>query len=205
MSLPFKNLYHSRKVAESASKACFICYKPTPSVFVSSDGKADYFYVCDTHLNDSSFAASEVDPEVEAAKARKMNLSTEIKELEQKLKTKEEKEEKEKEEKSKSKDKDDKKDKDEDRDEDDQRSKKSGKLWQKDVLDSLLKQQKTDEELLNRKPRVFILNKDIYRIRIQNYREAQRSKQTKQMLSNPSLFPKVPTHAPAGNTTGNER
>lgn len=36
---PFKNIYHKRKVADSASRACFICCKPTPVVLVSSDGK----------------------------------------------------------------------------------------------------------------------------------------------------------------------
>lgn len=36
---PFKNIYHKRRVAESTSRACYVCCKPTPVVLVSNDGK----------------------------------------------------------------------------------------------------------------------------------------------------------------------
>lgn len=33
------NVWHLRKVAETSSKACYICYKPTTSVLVTPDKK----------------------------------------------------------------------------------------------------------------------------------------------------------------------
>ena len=40
MSLP--NIWHLRKVADSSSKACYICYKPTTSVLITPDHKVGY-------------------------------------------------------------------------------------------------------------------------------------------------------------------
>lgn len=39
MSAQFPNLYTHRKVAETSSKACDICYKPTTSVLITHDKK----------------------------------------------------------------------------------------------------------------------------------------------------------------------
>ena len=41
MALP--NVWHLRTVAESASKACYVCYKPTTRVLITPDNKVDLF------------------------------------------------------------------------------------------------------------------------------------------------------------------
>ena len=66
MSIP--NVWHHRKVAESAAKGCDICHKPTSSVLVTPD-KADFFYACPGHLKDSKFCKPVVD--AAAAEARR--------------------------------------------------------------------------------------------------------------------------------------
>ena len=43
MSLP--NVWHHRKVADSAAKACWICYKPSTSVLITSDNKVVASYI----------------------------------------------------------------------------------------------------------------------------------------------------------------
>lgn len=55
MTEPFSNEYNIRKVAESESKACYICYKPSETVLLS-ENKVDFFYICPSHLLDSLFA-----------------------------------------------------------------------------------------------------------------------------------------------------
>lgn len=52
---PFPNEYTLRRVAESDAKACVICYKPTATVLLAAN-KADFFYICASHLQDASFA-----------------------------------------------------------------------------------------------------------------------------------------------------
>lgn len=37
------NVWHLRKVAESSTKPCDICYKPTPSVLITPDNKVIRF------------------------------------------------------------------------------------------------------------------------------------------------------------------
>lgn len=39
MATTFPNIYHHRKVAESAAKACDICYKPSTSVLITPGNK----------------------------------------------------------------------------------------------------------------------------------------------------------------------
>lgn len=172
---PFKNLYHVRRVAESSAKACFICYKPTSTVMVTEDGKSDYFYLCEGHLADTAFATPQVDPEVEKAKERQKALEKEIKELERRWKEHEAK---------KKKDKGDKENENED----------EKKASEKSALKA---EQEKNDAVANKKPRIYLLNKDIFSIRISNWKDAQRSKKTSQLLSKPNLFPKVPTHDPA--------
>ena len=105
-----ENIWHHRKVAETSSKSCFICYKPSSSVLITPDSK-DYFYVCPSHLKDKNFAVA-TDDEAKAIEERKKQeeLNKEIenikKEYEDKMKRKEEKHK----EKDKDKAKDDKKD-----------------------------------------------------------------------------------------------
>ena len=37
--MSFPNIWHHRKVAETAAKACDICYRPSSSVLVTPDNK----------------------------------------------------------------------------------------------------------------------------------------------------------------------
>ncbi|KAG5931718.1 hypothetical protein E4U53_001646 [Claviceps sorghi] len=96
MSAPFPNLYTHRKVAETAARACDICYKPSSSVLITADKKVrrgwlvvsrhqepswpggrtsltmiaqDFFYVCPTHLKDTYFCTPKIDEA--AVKARR--------------------------------------------------------------------------------------------------------------------------------------
>ena len=68
MSIP--NVWHHRKVAESAAKGCDICHKPTSSVLVTPD-KADFFYACPGHLKDGKFCKPLVDQAAEEARKQK--------------------------------------------------------------------------------------------------------------------------------------
>lgn len=54
---PFPNDYQLRLVAESHSKACLVCFKPTTSVLVAANS-ADFFYICPSHLNDETFSSA---------------------------------------------------------------------------------------------------------------------------------------------------
>lgn len=93
MSIP--NVWHHRKVAESAAKGCDICHKPTSSVLVTP-GKEDFFYACAGHLKDSKFCKPVVDAAaVEARKQREMDaeiIAQARKEYEEKQRKKKEKE-----------------------------------------------------------------------------------------------------------------
>ncbi|EEH43355.1 uncharacterized protein PADG_08280 [Paracoccidioides brasiliensis Pb18] len=101
MSLP--NIWHHRKVAETAARSCEICYKPSSSVLITPDNKASI-----EHANDEEEVASrkkkeELDKEIEKVKQEyeeKMNRK--------KLKDKEKKDGIEKEDKKAEKEKDDK-------------------------------------------------------------------------------------------------
>ncbi|KAI9671774.1 MAG: hypothetical protein M1831_003302 [Alyxoria varia] len=53
--MSLQNRYHRRLVAESASKPCLVCYKPSSTVLVTPDN-ADLFYTCPGHLDDKGFA-----------------------------------------------------------------------------------------------------------------------------------------------------
>jgi hypothetical protein len=39
MALP--NVWHHRRVADNAAKACWICYKPSTSVLITPDNKVN--------------------------------------------------------------------------------------------------------------------------------------------------------------------
>ena len=125
-------------MADTASKSCEICYKPSTSVLVTPESKVsisssitsvgtaksfqDFFYVCPGHLKDRGFCSPIIDEAAVAAKKKK-EMEAEVQrvkqEFEEKLKKKKDKEkEKEKEkEKSNDKDKDKDKDKKDDKDE----------------------------------------------------------------------------------------
>ncbi|KAI6708121.1 hypothetical protein JHW43_009355 [Diplocarpon mali] len=64
------NIYTHRKVADTAAKACEICYKPSTSVLVAPENK-DFFYVCPAHLKDKGFCNAIIDEVAVAAKKKK--------------------------------------------------------------------------------------------------------------------------------------
>ncbi|KAN0108130.1 DUF1742 domain containing protein [Hyaloscypha variabilis] len=172
----FPNIYTHRKVADTASKACEICYKPSTSVLVTADNK-DFFYVCPAHLKDKGFCNPIIDEAAVAAKKKK-EMDAEIervkKEFEEKQKKKKDKEK----EKEKEKDKDKK---DEKKDEKKPEDKKS----EEGVAPAV------DEE-----PRVFALQKTFYQQRIDKKRNAEIAKRNRERLQNPNLFPQVPRGLP---------
>ncbi|MCJ1392230.1 hypothetical protein MMC18_005097 [Xylographa bjoerkii] len=71
--MALSNIWHLRTVAESSSKPCYVCYKPTVSVLITPDNK-DFFYACRGHLKDRGFCSPVID---EAAK-KKEELDREI-------------------------------------------------------------------------------------------------------------------------------
>ncbi|RGP65698.1 aaa-atpase vps4-associated 1 domain-containing [Fusarium longipes] len=178
MSTTFPNLYTHRKVADSAAKACDICYKSSTSVLITPD-KKDFFFVCPVHLKDRYFATPKIDEEA-AKKKREKELEEEkervMKEYEEKQKKKKEKEaKKDKDDKDKEKDKD--KDKDEKKDED-----------------------KTKEESSpapEEEPRVFELKTAFYQQRLLKKRQAEAAKLDRERSSKPGYFPSVPSDAPS--------
>ncbi|EHK99155.1 putative UPF0589 protein C32H8.01c [Glarea lozoyensis 74030] len=109
----FQNVYTHRKVADTASKPCEICYKPTASVLVASENK-DFFYVCPGHIKDRKFCTPIIDEAAVAAKKKK-EMEAEVekvkKEFEERQKKKKEKEKEKDKEKDKDKESEEKKDK----------------------------------------------------------------------------------------------
>ncbi|TFB01619.1 hypothetical protein CCMA1212_006561 [Trichoderma ghanense] len=186
MAAPFPNLYTHRKVAESAAKACDVCYKPSSSVLITPD-KKDFFYICPAHLKDRYFCTPKIDEDAAKAK-REKELAEEkeklVKEYQEKLRKKKEKEK----EKEKSKDKD--KDKDEEKDEskEDKESKEEAESGAKNGGDETPKQE--DE------PRVFELKSTFYQQRLQRKRQAEAAKRDRERASQPNYFPSVPTEPP---------
>jgi hypothetical protein len=188
MSRPFSDTYHLRRVAETATKPCFICFKPTSAVLVSEDGKEDFFYTCDTHLKDPNFAAAK-DPAYEAAKLKKQQLDAEIELLKKKWEQRGAKRDKVDNKDDKSEDKDDKSKGDNSKD-------KSRDNSDEATVAALESQKMSQDSILDGPPRIYVLNKAVYNLRLDNWRNVQRAKQTQKMLKNRALFPKVPTHSP---------
>ncbi|KAK9325879.1 VPS4-associated protein 1 [Lipomyces orientalis] len=197
-AVPFKNVYHLRRVAESSQKPCIICYKPTSVVLVSEDGKNDYFYSCQAHLQDRGFATPVSNPVADAARKRKEELEKEIekvkKDWDEHLKDK--KKAREKREKQRKEEKDSEKTKDEN---DDKSADRREKQEHKEQMTKLEEKKEDATKRAEAEQRIFVLNKDIYSMRLNNYRNIQRSKRTAELLSKPGALPSVPTHDPGSS------
>ncbi|KAL6862271.1 DUF1742 domain-containing protein [Trichoderma novae-zelandiae] len=187
MAAPFPNLYNHRKVAESAAKACDVCYKPSSSVLITPD-KKDFFYICPLHLKDRNFCTPKIDEDAVKAK-REKELAEEkerlLKEYQEKQRKKKEKEK----EREKSKDKDKAKDKDEN---DKSEEKKEGK----DEAGSDAKNGGGEPAKEEDEPRVFELKSSFYQQRLQRRRQAEAAKRDRERASQPNYFPSVPTEPP---------
>ncbi|XRM47359.1 hypothetical protein ABZX51_010340 [Aspergillus tubingensis] len=190
MSMSLQNIWHLRRVADTAAKACYICYKPSSSVLITPDNR-DFFYVCPSHLQDRHFCSPIVDTEAAAAKAKEEAMAREIERV------KKEYEEKQQRKKNKDAEKDkDKKEDDKDKEKDDKSATKKGdeedKKMQKerdDKIESIKKSTNSSDD----SPRVFALHKNFYQMRIDRMRNAEMARRNRQRLQDPSLFPSVPT------------
>lgn len=199
MATQFENLYRLRKVADNDSKACYICYKPTNCVLITLD-QIDYFYVCSTHLKDTKAFCSpvygsdreEVRNELRKLEDRQRNLDLLIKEKSgtwnkimgwgSKKGTDEKKDSK------------DSKDSKEEPSQPKSGKEKSLEELRKELND-LIKERRGAEEKLNQieqNVKQFILNKDIYKMRLNKQRKkVVAQKRTEQILV-PDFFPSIP-------------
>ena len=83
MSL-FSNAYRVREVAATDSKSCFVCYKFTTKVMLL-ENKADFFYICPSHLLDPTFATPVHPPEYDELIKLKTALVVQTAELQRQI------------------------------------------------------------------------------------------------------------------------
>ncbi|KKA29677.1 hypothetical protein TD95_001345 [Thielaviopsis punctulata] len=172
--MSFPNIYVSRRVADTASKGCDICYKATTTVLFSEgpDGK-DFFYVCPTHLKDNNFCAPIVDTEAEKQRLeaeKKKAIDAEIEKLKEEYE-------------AKKKAKENQKDKD------------KGKDQKHDTTD----EKKTDKPADSPKQAL----RTFYNVRKQKRRDLelakrqnQQSQLNRERMAKPDFWPSVPQGAP---------
>ncbi|OAL48795.1 DUF1742-domain-containing protein [Pyrenochaeta sp. DS3sAY3a] len=186
--MSLENTWHLRRVADNASKACWICYKPSTSVLITPNNK-DFFYICPGHLSDRGFCQPDAEEAASLAeKKKKQELDKEIeavkKEYDEKQKLKREKRKKD----GKEKDKDAKtKAKEDDEDKQDEKDKD-------EKIKELSKSK--DESQAELGARIYHLNKNFYQMRLDKLRNAEIAKRNRERLNNPSNFPSVPSGNP---------
>ncbi|KAK3388751.1 VPS4-associated protein 1 [Sordaria brevicollis] len=189
-TITFPNLYTHRKVAENKSKSCDICYRLSTSVLITPDNK-DFFYICPSHLKETSFCTPKIDTEaIEARKKKELEEEIERvkKEYEEKQKKKQEKGKEAEKEKGKDKKEDEKsKDKDEKKDEKDQEKSKDSRITSREGT----KSPPVEEE-----PRTFELRPTFYQQRLLKKRQAEIAKRNRERLQDPTFFPSVPKNLP---------
>lgn len=179
----FPNIYTHRKVADTASKSCEICYKPSTSVLVTPENK-DFFYVCAAHLKDKGFCSPIIDEAAVAAKKKK-EMDAEVERVKQEFEEKQRKKKEKEKEKEKAKEKDKDKDKE-----------KDGEKSEEKKPDAKRKADEATPPLPDEEPRVFALQKAFYQQRIDKKRNAEIAKRNRERLQNPNLFPQVPKGFP---------
>ncbi|KAI2850863.1 hypothetical protein CBS63078_3895 [Aspergillus niger] len=191
MSMSIQNIWHLRRVADTAAKACYICYKPSSSVLITPDNR-DYFYVCPSHLQDRHFCSPIVDTEAVAAKAKDEAMAREIEKVKKEYEEKQQRKKNKDAEKEKEKKDDDNKDKEKDDKSATKKGDEEDKKMQKerdDKIESIKKSTTSSDD----SPRVFALHKNFYQMRIDRMRNAEMARRNRQRLQDPSLFPSVPT------------
>ncbi|CAM9017939.1 unnamed protein product [Wickerhamomyces anomalus] len=154
---------------------------------------SDFFYTCDSHLKDAAFASPIYDKEYNEAKAKKEALDKEIKAL--KLKW-DEKNRYAGWDKLVSKFSSTKKD---GKDDDKKDEKDSTSKSEETQIKELSKQVSNHESTLQKQPRTYQLNKDIFKIRLEKKYKSKQSVQSTQLnqkLKDPTFFPSVPQAPP---------
>ncbi|KAI6357967.1 hypothetical protein MCOR25_007481 [Pyricularia grisea] len=195
-SAPFPNIYTHRKVADTSSKGCNICYKPTTSVLITPE-KQDFFYVCAIHLKDKNFATPIIDHaaiegrlKAEAEAKKKKELDEEVervkKEYAEKQKAKAEKEGKDK----------NKEEKDQEKDKAQPDSKNEETTKPEDKTKDASPGAATVVSAADEEPRVFALARSFYNQRIDKKRQIEMAKRNRERMQNPSFFPSVPKDLP---------
>ncbi|KAI9888803.1 MAG: hypothetical protein M1814_006257 [Vezdaea aestivalis] len=179
-----KNVWHRRQVAESSSKACMICFRPSTTVLITPDNK-DFFYVCPSHLNDRGFCSPIIDEVAVAEAKKKKEKQEELEREKEKLKKEFKEKEKKKKDKEKEKAKDDKKEDTETKDE-----KAKDKDTNSKVQDTEeVKSAPAEEEV----HRIFQLQKSFYQMRVDRLKANELAKRNRDRLKNPAIFPSVPS------------
>lgn len=195
-----QKLYHRRQVAESDAKACWICYKPSPTVLITPDNE-DWFHICASHLKDRKFATPQDGPTPEelAKKKREEELEKEIEAVKKEYADKQaEKLKKRKKWWDWSGTKQEDKDKAKKEDENEEKEKEAK------VKDLEMKRDEASSGgLSNDGPRVFELHKDFQLMRNQKKREAEQRKRQAEIsrrnletLKTAGAFPQVPSNLP---------
>ncbi|RHZ82742.1 hypothetical protein Glove_104g42 [Diversispora epigaea] len=171
-----RNLYTNRTA--TSERPCFVCSKFTSAVLTTGDG-LDWFYICTSHLNDSSFA-SPVVPVSEPVKTTIKNDDSTIipkKEGEKEMKRKEEKEEK----------KDELTTKEKNEKQDDDKEKK-GEL-KKEIKSTPPSNQVSP---LPPEPKQYILHRDIFYLRESCLIKKRQEKESQNLLRQLPSVPKTP-------------
>ncbi|KAI9676769.1 MAG: hypothetical protein M1829_002864 [Trizodia sp. TS-e1964] len=180
--MSFPNIWHLRRVGVGASKACWICFKPTSEVLITPDNK-DFFYICAGHLKDPGFCSPTVDEAAVAKKKKREEMEREIELLKRAYAEKQAK----KEANAKQKDKD--KDKDRDKDREKVEERRAGEAISKDKTGS----EPDDPAALDEDAaRIFALHKNFYQMRIDRLRNVEIARRNRDRLKNPTTFPSVP-------------
>ena len=204
---PLTNTYHHRLVAASASKPCFICYKPSASVLITPDSR-DFFYICAGHLVDRGFctpvsngpgcppAPATPTPDSKRQAALDIEIARVVAEYETKQKRK----------KDKGKDADpdkESKDKDKDNGYDDAKDKR-----ERDEAIQLLRNADAAAHVGGSPavatlagsepaaPRVFTLHKNVFGMRVRRIHEAAQAKRSAALLRDKGGLPSVPRGLP---------
>ncbi|EGV63799.1 hypothetical protein PSN45_004132 [Yamadazyma tenuis] len=183
MSVPFTNEYKLRQVADSQSKSCVICYKSSSSVLVTTNS-VDFFYVCPSHLADEHFAVHSVNDAYNALVKEKDELVELVTQLKVKI------------EKNKpsvfaklpgfSSSNEGDKDKDKDKTNTYETLTKEKEIHEK-------KLQQLDTDIANFKFKDYVLNNDIFRMRLKNYINKKINEKRLKDMHNPGFFPAAPT------------
>lgn len=198
-SASIANVYNRRLVAQTSSKPCYICFKPTPVVLITACQR-DFFYVCAGHLLDRGFATPLTDlgsqQEAGTEPKRKEDLQREIEkvkaEWEEKQKRRKAKNKKRKKEVQKDKDGKKIKDDDDDIDDTDELAEEKAKNEQLKKLESHVKADEA-KDATDEGPRTLVLHKNVFQMRMQRIQTAQKAKRDNERLKSGTYFPTVPS------------